>query len=222
MASARENFIGRNPVYACEGLDGVGKTSAAKLLAITDNAQYHHYMDGNPLASLREIALDPATPQEVKFQYYLGCAFDTYKQAGEKSLIAPVYADRTVFATLAYHQGLGVSDTLVARTPKPLLDQFAAMIYFTANDRTRLERLEARSNGAISNRDLESFKLGKIVDANYRSVAPGRTVIVETDRKTLEEVVYDVREQLARREKGKRDFRLSPIYESIQMVSDGA
>lgn len=183
-------------IFACEGLDGTGKTTYAKLLAQQTGSAYLNWTDNNPLARFRKQAdrLHPA----LRFTFYTALSFGTHKEAQKNQLAGDVYVDRTILSTIAYHKALGVSDAWMALIPHALLDQIDQMLYFTAAEDTRLERMQKRlgEGKALSTVDAKSLLIGRKVDEAYRTIMPHKTLVVATDDKKPQEVVDEVKQQL--------------------------
>ena len=134
----REN----NRVFAIEGLDGTGKSTAAKLLAEQNEAVYYYWMDKNSIKKIRGL-LDNA-PVHLRFLYYTAAAIDTYFRAEDLRESADVFVDRTMLSTIAYHKALGLSDAWISLIPQFTINQIDQLIYFTATEETRASRMTQR------------------------------------------------------------------------------
>lgn len=180
----------KHRVFALEGLDGTGKTTAGKILAEQTEATYYYWMDKNRLKHFRKL-LDNA-PVHLRFLYYTAAAIDTYFQAESLREDADVFVDRTMLSTIAYHKALGVSDAWISVIPQATINQIDTLIYFTASEETRLQRMSDRhSSGAqhMTEADKKSLLIGRSVDKEFRAIIPERTLIVDTDNKQPQEIV---------------------------------
>lgn len=187
----------RKKVFAVEGLDGTGKTTAAKMLAEETESKYYYWMDKNRLKHFRKL-LDNA-PDNLRFLYYTAAAIDTYFRTEELREDADVFVDRTMLSTIAYHKALGVSDAWLSIIPQFTINQIDTLIYFTASEETRAQRMRDRELSGDQNMteaDKKSLIIGRRVDQEFRAIIPDRTLIVETDDKSPQEVVNFVKGRL--------------------------
>jgi len=84
-----------------DGVDGVGKTTVAKLLAAGESFQYHKSPAG-PFAQLRKEVDAHATPLERYCFYRLATQFDSV-QISQLLETNSVVCDRYIASTAAYH-----------------------------------------------------------------------------------------------------------------------
>lgn len=187
----------KHRVFAIEGLDGTGKTTAGKMLAEQTEASYYYWMDKNRLKHFRKF-LDNA-PVNLRFLYYTAAAIDTYFHVEGLREDADVFVDRTMLSTIAYHKALGVSDAWISLIPQCTIDQIDTLIYFTAEEETRVKRMTDRESSGVQNMteaDKKSLLIGRRVDQEFRAIIPDRTLIVSTDDKSPQEVVNFVKGHL--------------------------
>ena len=188
-------------VYALESLDGVGKTTAGKLLAAQTGSIYLYCMDGNPLRPYRRFFDTLPTP--LRFIYYLGVSIGTHANAQRIRSTADVYIDRSIASTIAYHKAYGLSDAWLNLIPRALMDQIDLMFYFTVNEEIRRQRILDRASRekVLTLSDRKSFLFGDIIDYEYRRIFPAKTLIIPTDGKTPPQVVREATERLYERAK---------------------
>lgn len=186
----------RNRVFAMEGLDGTGKTTSSRMLAEETNGHYFYWADKNVFKSFRK-RFDSSSPK-LRFLYYTAASIDTHFRINELRETADVFVDRTIASTIAYHKALGVPDSWISMIPNFLINQFDSMIYFTAEESTRIQRMEerAKKEGKLSKADEKSILIGRDVDRFYRTLMPEKTLIVSTDHKTPRQVVDEVKMKL--------------------------
>lgn len=169
----------RNRVFAVEGLDGTGKTTAAKVIAKETESQYYYCSDRNRLKKLRK-KFDGA-PDALRFLFYTVFALDTYFRAEEMRKDSDVFVDRTVVSTIAYHRAMGLHDGWFKLIPKFMVDQIDTMLYFTADEETRRKLLIRRAEvdgSPMTSSDAHSVALSHLIDVEYRKIIPERTLIV--------------------------------------------
>lgn len=135
-----------SPFIVVEGPSGVGKSTAAQMLAAAIGGAYMH---GPPdeMDKLRTLVNNPADPLRPIF-YAIGNALCS-RRAEILLADAPVVLDRYVFTTLAWHTALGFK----LRFPWGDLDLLRPDYAFllTVNEESdRLRRLSLRSKAAVS------------------------------------------------------------------------
>lgn len=169
----------RNRVFAVEGLDGTGKTTAAKAIARETDSQYYYCSDRNTLKGLRKKF--EQAPDTARFLFYTFFALDTYFRAKEMKKVSDVFVDRTVISTIAYHKAIGLHQGWFNLVPKFMLDQINTMVYFTADEQTRSLLLARRAEVdglPVTHSDAISLQLSDLIDAEYRKIIPERTLVV--------------------------------------------
>ena len=93
-----------NTFISLDGVDGVGKTTVAKLLA-TDGVFRYHKSPAGPFAQLREEVDNHATPLERYCFYRMSTQFDS-AQIRQFLKTSSVVCDRYIASTAAYHIGM--------------------------------------------------------------------------------------------------------------------
>lgn len=183
-------------VFALEGLDGVGKTTAGEILADQTGGVYLYCMDRNKMRPYRKM-FDTA-PVALRFLYYLTVAFNTYKEAERLRQSGNVFVDRAIASTIAYHRAFGLEESWLHLVPDCILDQIDTMILLTVNEGEREKRLGNRSEsfGNMTFSDLASFDVAQSIDREYRLLCPEKTIIVCTDNKSPQSVVNEIRREI--------------------------
>lgn len=186
----------RNKVFALEGLDGTGKTTAGKLLAEQTGNQYVYCMDGNRLRRFRE-RFDTA-PTPVRFLYYVAVPLDNYRRIERRRKVSDVYVDRTVAASIAYHKAYGLQEGWIKLVPPFLMRQIDAMLYFTIGEDERVRRMKERqiTPGMTTASDDRSLLLSRKIDSAYRNVFSDRTLEIRTDNKNPQQVVDELKRRI--------------------------
>ncbi len=184
-------------VFALEGLDGVGKTTAGKILAEqVPNAIYLYAMDGNDLSPYRKM-FDTASVG-LRFLYYLAVAYNTYMNAERLRQTDNVFIDRGIASTIAYHRAFGLPDSWLYLIPQCLSDQIDTMIYLTATNAERKRRMGSRAvtSQTMTYSDNRSLIVGQRIDEEYRIICPEKTLVICTDDKSPQSVVNEIRKNI--------------------------
>jgi thymidylate kinase len=164
------------------------------MLAKDTESQYYYWMEKNKLKSLRE-RFDNSPPL-FRFMYYTFAALDTHQKAEKIREHSDVFVDRTMASTIAYHRALGLSDLWISMIPKFTIENIDKILYFTASDETRLDRMQQREGSGerlMTPADHQSLAIGKRIDEEYRRILPDRTIVISTDDKTPEMVVEELK-----------------------------
>lgn len=106
----------------------------------------------------------------------------------------PFKIDRSIASTIAYHRAYGLARPWFNLIPKFLLNQVDMMLYFTASEDERIRRIFNRAVTAdtMTESDKKSLVFAQKIDEAYRIVYQDRTLFVNTDGRTPEEVATDV------------------------------
>lgn len=185
----KESHVTRHKVYAGEGLDGVGKTTALKLLAEQTGGRYLYCTDGYPLKRWRS-KFDGA-PMEISYLYYLTLNMFNYFRIEGMRKEGNVFVDRTALSTVAVHKAMGLNPAWLKFMPQAFLNQYDWMLYFTLSEEERRRRIGARekSVGILSRGDQKSLELANQIDREFLAIFPGKTLVIATDNKTPQEIV---------------------------------
>lgn len=188
--------MGEHSVYALEGIDGSGKTLSGQLVAEKTGGQYLYCMDGNPLRRWRKNF--DTMPNELRFIYYLAVPILNYQRIERMRLSADVFLDRSVASTIAYHRAYGLPEAWFRLIPGWLYDQVDKMFYFYVEEEERIRRITHRSvtSETMTASDQKSFEYSKKIDSAYRQVYTDRTILVDTGKRTPEEVAEYVISQI--------------------------
>ena len=176
--------------FAVEGLDGTGKSTTTKLLAAETNSRYYHWSEKNSLIRFKHLFQNK--PLLLQFFFHVMTGADTHVRVNNMLKTSDVYVDRSMVSTIAYYKAMGIPDYLIAMIPKVTLDIYDRLLYFTADEQTRLERMEFRETSgekAMTPRDRLSLVIGNKVDQAYRGLMPEKTHIIDTNKSTVREVV---------------------------------
>jgi thymidylate kinase len=129
-----------------DGVDGVGKTTVAKILAADGCFQYHKSPSG-PFAQLRKEVDAHATPLERYCFYRLATQFDS-AQISQFLEINSVICDRYIASTLAYHIAMDPRIRVIHTDTGLLKPHFAFLLGARSEIRERriLERAKVSSD----------------------------------------------------------------------------
>lgn len=175
-------------VFACEGLDGTGKTTVVKEVARQSRSTYHIWSE-NHLARFRSFA--DKLPVGGRFLFYVAIGLETYRFAEEARVQSDVFLDRTMVATRAYHLALGVPPSWMSLIPQRTFDQFDQMFYFTVEEKIRLARMQSRlaPGTTLSYNDGKSIELARSIDLYFRNTMPAKTTIIDTSYQSPAQLV---------------------------------
>lgn len=180
-------------IYAIEGLDGTGKTTVAKLLASETGGIYYCWKDSNWTRHIKGIF--ERTPSITRFFYYVLTASETHLRAEKLRTKSHVFLDRSMLATIVYHRAMGVPESWTNLIPSFAINQITRVIYFTSDDQTRYQRMTNRATEGYEPdyNDHKSLDLSEELDRMYRSIAPEKTIVIDTTSKSPSQIVTEVR-----------------------------
>lgn len=137
-----------NLFISIEGVDGVGKTTVAKLLAADGSFQYYK-SPGGPFAQLRKEIDIHATPLERYCFYRLATQFDSMEieRFLEKD---SVVCDRFIASTAAYHITMDARIKIIHHDAELLKPHFAFLL--GARSEIRDKRILERAKELSDNR----------------------------------------------------------------------
>lgn len=129
-----------------DGVDGVGKTTVAKLLAADGTFQYHKSPAG-PFAQLRKEVDAHAPPLERYCFYRLATQFDSI-QIGQLLETNSVVCDRYIASTAAYHIAMDARIRVIHNDRELLKPHFAFLLGARSDirDKRILERAKVLSD----------------------------------------------------------------------------
>ena len=179
-------------IFGIEGRDGTGKSTVGLLVANETGSNYYAWRNGE-LSKINKI-FDKVSPF-TRFLYYVSVATETALRARELSKSADTFVDRTMVSTIAYHRAMGVPKSWIALIPKSTLNQIDTLLYFTADDQTRSDRMQKRllnEGTKINFNDTFSLKFSERIHSEYLHVIPDRTKIFDTSNRPPEEIAEEV------------------------------
>lgn len=179
-----------------EGIDGSGKTTAGQMIAAQSGGRYFYCTEGNPLRPYRKFF--DSKPLPIRFMYYLMVPMLNYPRIEEMRQTSDVFVDRSIASTIAYHRAMGLDKRWFKLIPSKLMDQVNTMIYFWVSEEERLRRLSNREMGpeTMTFSDQQSRLLGQKIDDEYRRIFTDRTLDVNGDNKTPQQITGEVIERL--------------------------
>lgn len=129
-----------------DGVDGVGKTTVAKLLAADGSFQYHKSPAG-PFAQLRKEVDAHATPLERYCFYRLATQFNSV-QISQLLETNSVVCDRYIASTAAYHIAMDARIRVIHNDAGLLKPHFAFLLGARSEvrDKRILERAKVLSD----------------------------------------------------------------------------
>lgn len=174
-----------------DGVDGVGKTTVAKLLASDGSFQYYKSPAG-PFAQLRKEVDTHATPLERYCFYRLATEFDSV-QISRLLKTKSVVCDRYVASTVAYHIAMDARIRVIHNDAGLLKPHFAFLLGARSEvrDKRILERAKVLSDAKIEG---DSTLLDRVAEI---FMSFGLTHI-DTSDMTAEEIATTIKSIIAR------------------------
>jgi dTMP kinase len=167
------------PRFIClEGLDGVGKTEVASLLARRISYQFFQ-SPGGSFGKARKIVDDGQLSPLTRYFFFRAATQNDSKHIAEILKSSGVVCDRYIYSTVAYHAAMDERVRQVFETTDLLLPD--RTILLVARDEVRKARLEKRDHVTQIEMDIP---LQKRIDFIYRSFVHD---IFDTSDTTVEE-----------------------------------
>jgi len=169
-----------------DGVDGVGKTTVAKLLAADGSFQYHKSPAG-PFAQLRKEVDAHATPFERYCFYRLATQFDSI-QIAQLLETNSVVCDRYIASTAAYHIAMDARIRVIHDDVGLLKPHFAFLLGARSEirDKRLLERAKVSS-------DIEIERNSSFLDRVAGIFMSFGLIHVDTSDMTADEVAESIR-----------------------------
>lgn len=176
----------KNIFISIDGVDGVGKTTVAKILATDSSFQYHKSPDG-PFAQLRKEIDAHATPVE-RYCFYRVAIQNDSNQIAQLLETVSVVCDRYVASTIAYHVALDARISTIHNSGGLLEPDFAFLL--GAHSDVRNRRILKRKK-IFSDRRLESNS--ELLDRIAGIFMSLGLIYIDTNHMTAEEVAMKIR-----------------------------
>lgn len=180
----------KNVFVSIDGVDGVGKTTVAKLLATDVSFQYHKSPAG-PFAQLRKEVDAHANPLERYCFYRLATQFDSV-QISRLLETNSVVCDRYIASTAAYHIAMDARIRVIHSDAELLKPHFAFLLGARSEIREKriLERAKVLSDAKLEG---DSTLLDRVAEI---FMSFGLTYI-DTSDITAEEVATTIKHIIA-------------------------
>lgn len=178
-----------------DGVDGVGKTTVAKLLASDGSFRYYKSPSG-PFAQLRKEIDSHATPIERYCFYRLATQFDSV-QISRLLKTSPVVCDRYIFSTIAYHVAMDPRIWAIHNDAGILKPHFAFLL--GARPEIRNKRLCERNNMSSDSSDKDIERNSAFLDLVANIFMSFGLIYIDTSDITAEEVVEIIKQIIAER-----------------------
>ncbi len=176
-----------------DGVDGVGKTTVAKILASDSSFQYHKSPAG-PFAQLRKEVDAHATPLERYCFYRLATQFDS-AQITQLLESGHIVCDRYIASTAAYHIAMDARIRVIHDEAGLLKPHFAFLL--GARSEVRDKRLLERAK--ISS-DIEIERNSTFLDRVAEIFMSLGLIYIDTSDITAEKVAETIRRTVAQGE----------------------
>lgn len=174
-----------------DGVDGVGKTTVAKLLATDGSFQYHKSPAG-PFAQLRKEVDAHATSLERYCFYRLATQFDS-TQISQLLKINSVVCDRYIASTAAYHIAMDARIRVIHNDEGLLKPHFAFLLGARSEvrDKRLLERAKVSS-------DIKIERNSAFLDRVAELFMSFDLIYIDTSDITAEEVAKTIKRIVAK------------------------
>jgi dTMP kinase len=173
-----------------DGVDGVGKTTVAKILA-TDKSFRYYKSPAGPFAQLRKEVDTHANPLERYCFYRLATQFDSM-QISQLLKTKSVICDRYIASTAAYHIAMDARIRVIHNDAELLKPHFAFLL--GARSEVRDKRILERAK-MLSDIKLEGNSA--LLDRVAEIFMSFRLLYVDTSDITAEEVATAIRRIVA-------------------------
>jgi len=180
----------RRIFVSIDGVDGVGKTTVAKLLAADGSFRFHKSPAG-PFAQLREEVDAHATPLERYCFYRLATQFDSV-QVTQLLEVSHVICDRYITSTAAYHIAMDARIRVIHDEVGLIKPHFAFLL--GARSEVRDKRLLERAK--ISS-DIKIERNSAFLDRVAEIFMSFGLIYIDTSDITAEEVAKTIKHTIA-------------------------
>ncbi|MEK7203444.1 MAG: AAA family ATPase [Patescibacteria group bacterium] len=175
------------PFIVIEGIDGVGKTTCAKLLAEKLGGIYYP----TPPKSLNQIRIEIEAKNDpiLRFAFYFFALFLASREIKDLTRKKIVVCDRYLFSTIVYHQALGLNLSFIDFDQLPILSPDVCFYLFT-DDQILKQRMAKRGIQSACDAALENDTIlqNKIHELFLRQA----TVQIDTSKLTPDEVCCQI------------------------------
>lgn len=178
--------------FVLEGTDLSGKTTIAKLLAHSQNAELLK-SPPVPFESIKQYVLENGAPL-ARFCYFLASNLQISSMAREILTKKSVVCDRYLWSTIAYHSAIeSISPQKIVRIVEPLLPAFlipSCLIYLKVDRQTQLSRANGRADDRLQRGLLLSENFQQRLTMAYeeiKNVLNAPRIEVDTSELTVSE-----------------------------------
>jgi thymidylate kinase len=180
-------------IVTLDGVDGTGKSTIARLLAVDGNYRYFKTPSG-PFAQLRSEVDKHATPLERYCFYRLATQHDSVRLR-QLSKDGAVVCDRYIASTLAYHLTMDSRIADIHNNGEVLIPDFSFLL--TTESRERNRRLDIRATMASDAALEQNRELLDRVEETFRGLndlgcLPFKLITVDTTHRTPREVASTI------------------------------
>lgn len=182
-----------NVFITIDGVDGVGKTTVAQLLA--SDGSFHYYKSpAGPFAQLRKEVDDRATPLERYCFYRTATQYDSTKIVQLLETTA-VVCDRYIASTAAYHIAMDARIRVIHSNDGLLQPDFAFLLGARSEirDKRILERAKMLSDAKLEGNSALLDRVAEI----FKSLG---LIYIDTSDVTAEEVAAEIKRVVIRRD----------------------
>jgi len=166
-----------------EGIDGVGKTTCARML--TEMMRGYYYKTPPPIFKSIRTEIDLAGDFVTRFLFYLTALSKSSVEIKKILERKNVLCDRFIYSTIAYHKALGVDLSFIDFQKLPILSPDFTF-YLWAREEVIRQRINNRAPKSISDEWLEKDR--KLQAKIHKEFTSFPIHIIDTSDLTPEEV----------------------------------
>jgi len=180
------------PFVVIDGIDGAGKTTAARMLAGQLGA--HYYKTPSGIFERMRADIEALKDNLVRFSFYLTAVIHDSAEIAEILKKQPVICDRYIFSTVAYHKALGVPMSYCNIDELPILTpDFSFYLY--ADMAICAQRMKKRGITSSSDAMLERDK--QLQQAIHEEFLRLPVVLVDSSTLSPEQVCETIMTHMA-------------------------
>lgn len=176
-----------------EGLDGVGKTTAAKGFTKEIGATYFSFKDHVPFLFFKGIV--NRMPLWVRFFYYRYLFLVAHRKARKLLKEGSVCMDRSLLFVMTYLVAYGLPRFYLRFIPKSFFGEIDYVVYLRLpfSERKRRLDLKIREGETVTVNDIQSLKLGDKIEDEYLGLCPEKMLVINVEHKDPGSIIKEIK-----------------------------